>query len=196
MIRPLRSILACLLIGLLTVAFAVAPSGASAVERRAPLTELTLVMPECEGCEITMASYNGGLVDDWVSESELVTDGEVLIVVPSVETAGLSIQVRAPWDGFIGYTTNVVFRYSGQAIGSKVGFKAARSKKWASGCWAGTVNDAVKLRVKTRSVRVRGVQGKARGTIAWIPRTESYLKPVARAYKGVLGGQGVMECQS
>lgn len=196
MIRPLRSIFACLLIGLLTAALAVVPSSASAAERRAPLTELTLLMPGCEGCEITMASYNGGLVADWVSEPQLVTDGEVLVVVPSVETAGLSIQVRAPWDGFIGYVTNVVFRYSGQSIGSRVGFKAARSKKWASGCWAGTVNDAVTLKVKTRSVRVRGVQGKARGTIAWIPRTESYLKPVARAYRGVLGGQGVIKCQS
>jgi len=195
-ISPLRSLLACVLTCLLALAVSMAPASGAMEQRRAPFTDLTLVMPSCEGCSVTLYSYNGVSEAPWESLPATVSGGRVTISVPSSETAGLSIQLKAPWEGLISYDTNVVFRYAGKSIGNRVTFKQARKKKSASGCWAGTVNDAVTLRVNTRAVNVRGVLGKARGTIAWVPRTESYLQPMARTYSGVLGSQDVMKCQT
>ena len=68
--------------------------------------------------------------------------------------------------------------------------------RWASGCWAGTVNTAVTLRIKARQVQVRGARGRVNGTLAWAPVTESFVKPVVRARRGVLGSQDVLTCQA
>ncbi|MEO5663791.1 MAG: hypothetical protein ABIR39_10950, partial [Nocardioides sp.] len=88
--------------------------------------------------------------------------------------------------------THVVWRYAGKAIGDVIGFKEARAKTRASGCWAGTVNEAVTLMVKVRQISQRG----RAGAIAWAPVTESFLPPMRRARGGVLASDAALSCKT
>ena len=42
---------------------------------------------------------------------------------------------------------------------------------------------------------VQGVQGKVKGSIAYTPSTQSWLSPMRRAVKGVLGSQDFDVCR-
>lgn len=154
-------------------------------------TDLTLVMPSCEGCVITLASVDG-INTPYFSAPATVTEGTVTITLPSARTAGLSVKVQPPYASTSGPATYVVWRYNGKAIGNNVNFKAARGKVRASGCWAGTVNEAVTLTVKVRQVSKRG-QATA---IAWAPVTESFLPPMQRARGGVLTSDSGLSCKT
>lgn len=185
----------------LATALVAAPVTAASAEplperARAPYTNLTLDVVGCDGCTLTASSADAGSPTGWISDPQLVAEGQVLFTAPSEKTSGLSIQVSAPWEGATGYATHVAFRYNGVGIGKYVGFKKARKKKRASGCWAGTVNDAVTLKVKVRRVRVSGNSGRVPGLIAWTPSTQSYLPPMLPAYRGVLGSQEPLGCQT
>ena len=169
---------------------------APAVAEAAPTTRLTLQVPDCDGCTIGVASYLQGSMDVWSAESRKVKDGSVTFAVPTDRTAGLSITVRAPWEGATGYVTNVALRYQGQQPGDKVGFTAARASTRASGCWAGTTEDAVTIKVKVRRVQVEGYGGKVPGTLAWAPVTQDWLRPLVPAWHGVVGTQDVMPCKA
>ena len=117
-------------------------------------------------------------------------------MVPTARTVGLSVMVRTPWEGHTGYVTMVVFRYKGLAAGERIGFNRARTKKKASGCWAGTTEKRASLRFKVRRVNVPGVHGKVPGNIAWAPTTQPWLPPMLPVYGGVLGAQDVIPCQA
>lgn len=151
-------------------------------------TELTLRIGRCEGCQVTMFSSDG-TNPIYSSAQATVTDGSVTITVPSSRTAGLSVQVRPVWASS-NITTNVVWRYSSTDIGDLVSFREARRKRRASGCWAGTINEAVELTVKVRRVRHLGRPS----IIAWAPVTQSYLQPMKRSRRGVLATDDVLAC--
>lgn len=151
-------------------------------------TDLTLLIAKCEGCVITLLSYDGAN-PIYSSAPATVTDGSVTITLPSARTAGMSVRVEPPW-ATTAADTNVVWRYAGKAIGDKVTFKQARSKRRATGCWAGTVNEAVTLTVKVRAVSYRGRPG----AIAWAPVTESFVPPMERVRNGVLLSDDVLAC--
>ena len=90
----------------------------------------------------------------------------------------------------------MALRYQGQQPGDKVGFTAARAATKASGCWAGTTEDAVTIKVVARKVQVDGLGGKVPGTIAYAKVTQDWLRPLVPAWHGVVGTQDVMPCKS
>ena len=153
-------------------------------------TDLTLLVAKCEGCVITLLSYDGAN-PVYSSVPATVTGGSVTINLPSARTAGMSVRVEPPWlTTRVAADTNVVWRYAGKAIGDSIGFREARSKRRASGCWAGTVNEAVTLTIKVRQVSYRGRPG----AIAWAPVTESFVPPMERVRDGVLVSDDVLAC--
>jgi hypothetical protein len=153
-------------------------------------TDLTLRIARCEGCVITLLSYDGAN-PVYSSVPAAVSDGSVTINLPSARTAGMSVRIEPPWvTAPVAVDTNVVWRYAGEAIGDSVSFKEARSKRRASGCWAGTVNEAVTLTLKVRAVSYRGRPG----AIAWAPVTESFVTPMERVRDGVLVSDDVLAC--
>jgi hypothetical protein len=164
--------------------------------RSVPVTQLTLKIKDCEGCEVGLASYLQGSMDVWQSKPQEVSNGAVTFAVPASRTTGLSITVRAPWEGATGHVTNVVLRYKGVHVGTKVGFDQARKFRRAGGCWAGTSDSAITFRVKVREVQVQGEAGKVPGTLAWVPVTQDWLRPLVPAWHGVIGTQDVMPCKA
>lgn len=153
-------------------------------------TDLTLEIARCEGCVITLLSSDG-VNPIYSSVPATVSEGSVTINLPSARTAGMSVRVQPPWlTTPVAADTNVVWRYAGRAIGDSVDFKEARLKRWASGCWAGTVNEAVTLTIKVRRVTYRGRPG----AIAWAPVTESFLAPMEQVRGGVLVSDDVLAC--
>jgi len=175
-----------------------APAAEAAPPRAAsaPVTAVTLVVPSCEGCEVSVHSYLQGSMDFWDSTTKAVKDGTVTFKVRTARTTGLSVMVRAPWEGATGYVTNVVFRYKGVQPGTKVGFAQARKVNRASGCWAGTTDADVTLRVKVRRVRVPGEGGPVAGSIAWAAVTQDWLRPLVQTWHGIVGTQDVMPCKA
>lgn len=153
-------------------------------------TDLTLEIARCEGCVITLLSYDGAN-PAYSSVPETVTAGSVTINLPSARTAGMSVRVEPPWiTEPVLSDTNVVWRYAGKAIGDSIGFTEARSKRRGSGCWAGTVNEAVTLTIKVRRVSRYGRPS----AIAWAPVTESFVPPMERTRRGVLVSDDVLAC--
>jgi hypothetical protein len=180
----------------MTSVLATAQAGAvpvSAAPRAAAIeldTDLTLNIARCEGCVITLLSYDGAN-PAYSSVPETVTDGSVTINLPSARTAGMSVRVEPPWITTpVASDTNVVWRYAGKAIGDSIGLKEARTKRRGSGCWAGTVNEAVTLTIKVRRVSRLGRPG----AIAWAPVTESFVPPMERTRRGVLVSDDVLAC--
>ena len=133
---------------LAATALALSALAAPAAADAAPMTQLTLKVPACDGCTVGVASYLQGSMDVWSAKPKKVEGGTVTFAVPTAATAGLSITVRAPWEGATGYVTNVALRYKGQQPGDKVGFTAARASTRASGCWAGTTEDTAAIKVE------------------------------------------------
>jgi len=187
------------LLALGSVPAAVAPAPAAPAERasRAPDTVLTVRVAGCEGCVLT-AHSNDGVQVPYTSLAQTVVDSVATFTVPSERTPGLSLAVNStPWQGNPSQTTYVVFRYGGMDIGERVGVKLARSKRRGSGCWAGTVNDAVEVKVRVKKARVPSLSGgKTAGAIAWAPLTEPYREPMAKVRRGVLRSSGVYSCAS
>jgi hypothetical protein len=176
----------------LSASLTYAPATADA----APTTQVTIRIASCDGCEVGVASYLQGSMDVWSAKPRRVEDGAVSFRVPTDRTAGLSITVRAPWEGATGYVTNVALRYKGHQPGDKVGLTAARAATRASGCWAGTTEDASTIKVVARKVRVDGLGGKVPGTIAYAKVTQDWLRPLVPARHGVVGTQDVMPCKA
>jgi hypothetical protein len=153
-------------------------------------TDLTLKIAKCEGCVITLLSYDGAN-SIYSSVPATVTEGSVTITLPSARTAGMSIRVEPPWfTAPVALDTNVVWRYAGVSIGDSIGFMEARTKRRGSGCWAGTVNEAVTLTIRVRRVSRAGRPG----AIAWAPVTESFLRPMETTHRGVLLTDDVLAC--
>lgn len=192
-VRPLTGVLISTLMILMTTMLGAVPAHAvpATPGRAVELdTDLTLKIARCEGCRVTLLS-NDGVNPIYSSYPAVVEGGSVTINLPSARTAGMSVRIEPTW-----FTTNldvdtqVVWRYARKAIGDTIGFREARGKRWASGCWAGTVNEAVTLTIKVRKVRNNGRQG----AIAWAPVTESFLRPMERVRHGVLVSDDVLAC--
>ena len=179
----------------LTLSAALSFAPAEAAEA-APTTQLTLQVPGCDGCIVGVASYLQGSMDVWSAQAE---EGEGR----SGDLRGADRPDRRPqhhragaWEGATGYVTNVALRYKGQQPGDKVGFTAARAATKASGCWAGTTDDAVTIKVVARKVQVDGYGGKVPGTIAYAKVTQDWLRPLVPTCHGVVGTQDLMPCKA
>ena len=92
---------------------------AAAAERAAgPRTRLTFTVADCEGCEVQLVNARSTLDADvvhvWQSRTRKVRDGKVTFRIAAKRTWGMSVTVRAPWEGHTGYLTTVAWRYDGE----------------------------------------------------------------------------------
>ncbi|MFM6852009.1 MAG: hypothetical protein ACKOVB_23195 [Terrabacter sp.] len=183
--------------------YAVAPDAAAAPQARTadPRTRLTFTVAGCEGCRVrltsalgTYAEADAGLVDIWTSHERVVEDGSVTFTMATRRTAALSATVVAPWEGHTGYLTTVAWRYNGKRVGDPVTLEEAVTRTKASACWEGTRRREVTLPLVVERVRVRGVKKMVPGSIAYLPTTQPWLRPVRQVWDGVLGSQDVNIC--
>jgi len=159
-------------------------------------TRLTLAAPGCNGCEIQVMNGARRIENTWATPSRKVSGGDVTFRVPRPDTRGLTATVIAPWEGTTGYTTVVAFRYAHHRVGDTVGFADARAQTRGTPCWGGTGKSDLTLPLTVRKVRVAGTTGPTAGTIAYVDVTQSWLKPMMDAGKGVLGSQEVIVCHT
>jgi hypothetical protein len=160
-----------------------------------PTTKMTLQAAGCNGCEVQL--MNGAIHGEnvWAPDPQTVHSGSVTFRVPRPMTRGITATVIGPWEGATGYTTVVAFRYVGHQAGDPVSFADARAQHRGSPCWGGTSSKDVTLTLTTRKVTVPGTTGPTAGTIAYADVTQSWLKPMMDAGKGVLGSQEVIVCR-
>jgi hypothetical protein len=179
---------------------ATAPSAHGQVEDRAAArTTLTFAVDDCEGCEVQLVNARSTLDADvvhvWESQVKEVRDGTVTFRVATRRTWGLSVTVRAPWEGHTGYATTVAWRYDGEQVGDTVTLDEAVDKKKASACWEGVRRREVTVPIVVEKVRVDGVHRKVDGSIAFVPTTQAWLPPMREVRGGVLGSQDVNICR-
>jgi hypothetical protein len=166
-----------------------------------PRTKLTFTVADCEGCEIRLynalqkAGQHPAEVRVWQSRSRTVTDGRVTFHLASRRTWGLSATVVASWEGQTGYLATVAWRYNGEHVGDVVTLDEAVTKTRASACWEGTRRPRLRIPLVVEEVEVDGVHGRVPGTIAFVPTTQSWLKPMREVWDGVLGSQDVNFCR-
>jgi hypothetical protein len=195
--------LAVLLAGLLVPsATAAAPTSASTERAAQPRTALTFTVDDCEGCELqltsalgTYAQADAGQVDIWNSRTKIVEDGSVTFTIPTRRTWGMSVAIKAPWEGHTGYRTTLAWRYNGELQGDEVTLEEAVTKTKASACWEGVRSREVTMPIVVEKVRVRGVKKMVDGSIAFVPTTQSWLRPMREVWDGVLGSQDVNICR-
>jgi hypothetical protein len=195
--------LAVLLAGLLVPSATAAAPTDSATERAAqPRTALTFTVDDCEGCELqltsalgTYAQADAGQVDIWNSRTKMVEDGSVTFTIPTRRTWGMSVAIKAPWEGHTGYRTTLAWRYNGELQGDEVTLEEAVTKTKASACWEGVRSREVTMPIVVEKVRVRGVKKMVDGSIAFVPTTQSWLRPMREVWDGVLGSQDVNICR-
>ena len=182
-------------------ALAAAPTSTATADhpRERRTTTITFEVPDCEGC--TLELNNGRWDEDaqwgvkvWASKEKQVRDGKVRFTVPTRMTHGLSVLVRAPWEGHTGYITTVAMRYAKKQPGDEVGFREARHTRHATACWAGTDADEVTFPITVKKVRVAGVQERVKGSIAYATTTQEWMEPMRAAPRGVLGSQEANIC--
>jgi hypothetical protein len=123
-----------------------------------------------------------------------VRDGSVTFDIPTRRTWGLSVAVKAPWEGHTGYRTTVAWRYNGNLQGDSVTLEQAVTKTRAAACWEGVRRREVTVPLVVEQVEVDGVQGRVPGSIAFTPTTQSWLRPMREVWDGVLGSQDVNIC--
>ncbi|KRF34103.1 hypothetical protein [Nocardioides sp. Soil805] len=180
-----------------------APAGASETGTEAPAraaqrTTLTFEVADCEGCTVQLVHAMSTLDADephvWISRERTVQDGSVTFRPLTRRTHGLSATVVAPWEGHTGYVTTVAFRYGGESVGDEVTLAQAVTEKKASACWEGTRRRSLTLPLVVEEVEVQGVKERVPGSIAFVPTTQSWLRPMRQAWDGVLGSQDVNIC--
>jgi hypothetical protein len=123
-----------------------------------------------------------------------VEDGSVTFRPLTRRTHGMSATVVAPWEGHTGYVTTVAFRYGGESVGDEVTLAQAVTEQKASACWEGTRRASLTLPLVVEEVEVQGVREPVAGSIAFVPTTQSWLRPMRQAWDGVLGSQDVNIC--
>jgi hypothetical protein len=160
-----------------------------------PTTEVTFQAPGCNGCQIQVMNGARRFENIWSAPPRTVSGDSVSFRVPRPMTRGISATVLGPWEGATGYTTMLAWRYAGHDVGDAVTFKDARSQSRGTPCWGGTTSKALTVPLTIRKVTVPGTTGPASGTIAYADVTQSWLKPLLSAGKGVIGSQEVITCR-
>ncbi|QSR30696.1 hypothetical protein CFI00_09370 [Nocardioides sp. S5] len=196
-----RTTLAAAVAGFAALGALAVPAASSGAEVAAAdaRTRLTFTVDDCEGCEVRLVNARGTLDADvvhvWQSRTRTVEDGRVTFRVATKRTWGLSVTVRAPWEGHTGYATTVAWRYAGKQVGDTVTLAEAVTKRKASACWEGVRRRAVTVPLVVEEVEVDGVHERVPGSIAFVPVTEGWLPPMREVWDGVLGSQDVNICR-
>jgi hypothetical protein len=203
-IRTTIALAAATLVTLLvapTTSAGAAPDSAGEERAAGPRTRLTFTVDDCEGCTIqltsalgTVAEANAGDLKIWSSRTRTVRNGSVTFDILTKRTWGMSVAVDAPWEGHTGYRTTVAWRYNGKYVGDPVTLEEAVTKRKASACWEGVRRRVVTVPLVVEEVEVDGVHGRVPGSIAFVPETQSWLRPMREVWDGVLGSQDVNIC--
>ena len=157
-------------------------------------TRVTFTAPDCNGCTLSLihARPDGEV---WQSRQKTVSDGSVTFRIRRDRTRGMSVAIRAPWEGATGYVTLVAFKYAGQPPGDRVTLAEARGARKASGCWAGTSADEATIRLSTRRVTVAAHDGpRTPAALVYSTITQDAMVPMQRTFHGILGSQDVNFC--
>ena len=184
-----------------TSASAAVPAAPTPAQERAaePRTRLTFTVEDCEGCEVHLVNARSTLDADvvhvWQSGTRTVQDGKVTFRIATKRTWGMSVTVKAPWEGNTGYATTVAWAYDGESVGDTVTLEEAVSKRRAAACWEGTRQRRISIPLVVEEVEVDGVRGRVPGSIAFLPTTSSWIGEMRRAPGGVLGSQDVDVCR-
>jgi len=199
--RRLTSLASAAVLATLLVPAATTPTSAAPTDSRqaAARTSLTFTVQDCEGCVVQLMqareTLDADVVHTWASRKKEVAGGKVTFRMAPRRTNGMSVTVRAPWEGHTGYATTVAFRYNGERVGDEVTLEEAVTKRRASACWEGTRRRNVTIPLVVEEVEVDGVHGRVPGSIAFVPETLSWLNPMRRVHEGVLGSQDVNICR-
>lgn len=197
--RLLAPVAAAALAAGLAVTAPTASAQPTTAERSLPRTTLTFTVADCEGCEVQLHQGISTLDADaprmWASKVKEVSGGRVTFRPATRRTHGMSVTVRAPWEGHTGYLTTVAFRYGGKLVGDEVTLAEAVTKSRASACWEGTRKRRITLPLVVEEVEVDGVHERVPGSIAFVPVTLSWLGHMRQAWRGVLGSQDFDVCR-
>ncbi|MBF4160917.1 hypothetical protein [Nocardioides acrostichi] len=192
---PTRRILA----GLVTTAALAGGLGAAAAapahaDDQPTRTKVTVKIAHCDGCTVHLVQAIEGEQDVWQSRVRDVVDGEAHFSVPVEHTAGMSLDFTAPWENHIGAVTTAAFHYPGHQVGDKVTKSDALGRSRASGCFAGTDQRHLTLRLRAVQIPVQE-EGKGTGTTLFAVHSTAFDKPMYRAYHGRLGTQDATWCR-
>lgn len=154
-----------------------------------PTTKVTVKLKGCKTCKVRLTQKRGSSAL-WDSKWKKASAGTAVFTVPTSKTIGLTAMVDAPWEKKFKKTAEVVMRYKGKAVGTKVSAKAAAKAKKASSCYAGTTAKSLTFTVSVKKAK----SGKQVGTRAWVQKTQSYRNPTRKAPQGVLSVKKPTTC--
>lgn len=187
-------------LAIVTAVTIAASAGVATPASAADMTEVTLIVPGCEGCTVGMVralSADGNVQPSrpqyWEGGTAKVTNDRVSFSIPKGITAGVSFTISAPWEGNTGSVSNIVLG-AGPVGGKGLSALQAKSRKRATACWAGTSESAVTIRVSVARVKVGGYDGPATAALAWASPTVPTTGPLNSTYKGRLGNQDAYYC--
>jgi hypothetical protein len=170
-------------------------SGGSGAAKPAKTT-LHLHITGCDSCSVQLQRALNNPTRVWTSsEQKIGSDHSAVFHLRTSRTHGLSFVLRAPWEGGTGAVPNIVTRYAGHRVDTKIGRSAARHGKRAQGCWAGTTVDDVRLDFHVARVSGKTLDGQpTQMPLAYATHTMSSWKPTVKTYRGTIGNQDAFYC--
>jgi hypothetical protein len=200
-VRGLAAVLATVVAAALATtaqseAHASGASGAGA--QRAARTTLHLHVTGCDRCSVQLWQAIDGRPTVWHSARQKIgADHQAVFRLPTRRTHGMSFTLDAPWAKGLGAVPNIVTRYRGHAVDTKVTRKQARAGKRAEGCWAGTsTSGRLDLHFAVSRVTIRTLTGqRGPAPLAYATHTMSSWKPMVKTFKGMIGNQDAFYCR-
>jgi hypothetical protein len=170
-------------------------AGAAAASKPTQTT-VRLHVTGCDRCTVQLQHAVNGEPHVWTSRARRIgSDHRAVFRVRTSRTQGLSFLVTAPWEGVTGAVSNMVTRYAGHQVDSRVSRTSARRATHAEGCWAGTTLDDVRLNFHVSRVKARTLDGRPTHIpLAYATHTMSSWKPSVKAFKGTIGNQDAFWC--
>jgi hypothetical protein len=171
----------------------VAPSAAAADQ-----TRITLTVRGCEGCVVQ--AFGGTLRADgspWESAKSPVSDGRVVLKVPTRQTRGMLFQINTADGSAAGIDAmpDIVMSYDGIAVGSRVTPTQAKRATKAVSCWAGTNEAAVTLDVRVIRFKAMGTMNETVTTLrAWTSPSQPGRGELQPAPRGQASDQNPGYC--
>ncbi|MEZ5098085.1 MAG: hypothetical protein R2731_19605 [Nocardioides sp.] len=155
---------------------------------------LTLKLDGCATCRVKLVQAVKGRAAVWSTTWKKAKKGRVTVRLPRSRTAGLTVQVKAPWEGRPVKTTQVVVAYARKATGATVSAAAATKQKSGSPCFAGTSRSKLTWVVGVRRAKVAARSGLTLGSRAWLVTTREDIPPVLTTPRGVAATRGATKC--
>ena len=183
---------------LTSAVFAVVPAVDVHAQAAARTTSLTLIVHGCEGCMVQPVRAIAGMsVPVWRGKIKKVGNGSVQWKVATRRTVGMSFDISDPNAVNVGAIPNIVVAYRGIAVGDRVPAGVAKHKRHATGCWAGTQQASITLRVRVEQFpATSGFPPPVKGFSIrpYFVKTRAHLPPYTRTFHGQIGNQDAYFC--